>query len=248
MHEWIDVAASLRPARSASTSRGRRCVALSAIVLTGLMAVSGAAAETERIVGRAKVIDGDSLRVDDATVRLFGVDAPEYQQTCADARGQPYGCGRAAKRALAALIDGAVIRCEVRDVDRYKRFVAVCFLGRVDLNAALVAGGWALAYRQYSSDYVASETLARDRQAGLWAGTFEKPWAWRHAQDRREAHAQTPTPSCRIKGNINARGDRIYHVPGQRFYADTTITPAKGERYFCSEADARAAGWRPSAQ
>ena len=136
MHERIDVAASLRPARSASTSRGRRCLALSAIVLTGLMAVSGAAAETERIVGRAKVIDGDSLRVDDATVRLFGVDAPEYQQTCADARGQPYGCGRAAKRALAALIDGAVIRCEVRDLS-----IDLPIRPRRELLRSLASGG-----------------------------------------------------------------------------------------------------------
>ncbi|MFC6759221.1 hypothetical protein ACFQFQ_06480 [Sulfitobacter porphyrae] len=53
-------------------------------------------------------------------------------------------------------------------------------------------------------------------------------------------------PDCRIKGNINAAGDRIYHMPGQAFYDRTGIRPEQGERWFCSEAQARASGWRPA--
>ena len=56
-----------------------------------------------------------------------------------------------------------------------------------------------------------------------------------------------PLPGCAIKGNISiSGGERIYHVPGQRYYAETTISPQYGERWFCSEAEARAAGWRRS--
>ena len=59
------------------------------------------------------------------------------------------------------------------------------------------------------------------------------------------ALAQTPPPSnCRIKGNVSSRGERIYHPPGCRYYNSTIIDPARGERWFCSEAEAVAAGWR----
>jgi len=51
---------------------------------------------------------------------------------------------------------------------------------------------------------------------------------------------------CNIKGNINSSGERIYHVPGQEHYVRTQITLNKGERWFCSEAEALAAGWRPA--
>ena len=51
---------------------------------------------------------------------------------------------------------------------------------------------------------------------------------------------------CAIKGNIDMTGERIYHVPGGQWYDRTLIDPAKGERWFCSEEDAQAAGWRPA--
>jgi hypothetical protein len=78
------------------------------------------------------------------------------------------------------------------------------------------------------------------------------PWDWR-AQDR--AHQQAPVQtqtqqaeSCVIKGNISSKGERIYHVPGGQWYDETKISESKGERWFCSETEARAAGWRPSKQ
>ena len=55
--------------------------------------------------------------------------------------------------------------------------------------------------------------------------------------------------SCNIKGNISFNtGERIYHVPGQKYYAETIISPSKGERWFCSEKEALAAGWRKARQ
>jgi endonuclease YncB( thermonuclease family) len=213
-----------------------------------LVATEGMGATDLVLQGRAKVVDGDTLLVNETSVRLFGIDAPEFRQSCTNARGASYACGRAAKQALIDLIGGAVVRCRVQDIDRYQRHVAVCFRDSNDLNAALVRSGWALAYRQYGMDYVGPESSARDAKRGLWAGTFEAPWRWRHRQQRRDAAAAQPSPGCRIKGNINARGDRIYHLPGQRFYAATQINPANGERFFCTEADARAAGWRRSEQ
>lgn len=52
--------------------------------------------------------------------------------------------------------------------------------------------------------------------------------------------------SCDIKGNVSSSGERIYHTPGQKYYGDTVISALRGERMFCSEAEARAAGWRPA--
>jgi hypothetical protein len=56
--------------------------------------------------------------------------------------------------------------------------------------------------------------------------------------------AMGQSDGCVIKGNVNTRGERIYHVPGQRYYDETRISPSHGERWFCSEQEARAAGWR----
>lgn len=58
--------------------------------------------------------------------------------------------------------------------------------------------------------------------------------------------AAVPGSGCNIKGNVSVAGERIYHVPGQRYYHDTRISTWRGERWFCSEAEARRAGWRRS--
>jgi hypothetical protein len=59
--------------------------------------------------------------------------------------------------------------------------------------------------------------------------------------------AALPGSGCLIKGNIAFdTGERIYHVPGQEYYDATGVSLLRGERWFCSEADARRAGWRRS--
>jgi len=122
--------------------------------------------------------------------------------------------------------------------------IAVCSIDTVDINRWLVTEGLAVAFRRYSTDYVDAEAHARDHEAGIWAGTFEMPWDYR---ERRwaEVGSQAPDPNCPIKGNINKKGERIYHTPwGSRSYSRTKINTAKGERWFCDEAEAMAAGWR----
>ena len=193
------------------------------------------------IAGRASVIDGDTIEVHGQRVRLHGIDAPESGQTCDDADGQPYRCGQRAASALDDLIAGRPVSCEQRDVDRYGRIVAVCAAAGVDVAEAMVREGWALAYRQYSTDYVDEEAQAEAEGAGMWAGTFVAPWDFRHGTDGAAPAAQG---ECIIKGNISSSGERIYHVPGGQYYNRTKIDEGKGERWFCSEAEAVAAGWR----
>ncbi len=144
--------------------------------------LAGPAVDALEITGRATVTDGDTLRVGGARIRLHGIDAPESAQTCADARGRRYPCGRDATRALEGMAGGRSVRCAVRDTDRHRRAVAVCRLGGRDLNAWMVLNGHALAYRRYSRDYISLETEARAGRRGMWRGTFEAPWDWRRAR------------------------------------------------------------------
>ena len=194
----------------------------------------------------ARVIDGDTIDVGAVRVRLHGVDAPESRQSCL-AGERRWPCGEQATRALAGRIGGRTVSCEERDRDRYGRVVAVCHAAGEDLNAWMVRQGWALAYRKYSRAYVADESAAKAARRGIWRGRFVAPWDWRRGE--RLAVSQTmsaPTAGvgCRIKGNISRAGSRIYHVPGGAFYDRTRIDTASGERWFCTESDARAAGWR----
>lgn len=186
------------------------------------------------LVGQASIIDGDT---------------PESRQTC-DRGGKAWRCGQQAALALADKIRRRPIHCQERDRDRYRRIVAVCYLGGEDLNGWLVRQGWALDYRQYSKGrYAAEEAEARAAIRGVWAGTFQKPWEWRQDQastKKRATESESASTACRIKGNISSRGDRIYHLPSGQFYSQTRIDPSKGERWFCTEADAQAAGWRRS--
>lgn len=230
--------------RATSSARRRRAVrwSLYAVLAWAAASPSLAANAAETHSGVAAVADGDTLRIAGARIRLHGIDAPESAQTCrADGRAWP--CGRDAAQALRRRVAGRVVDCEERDRDRYGRIVAVCRVAGADVNAWLAGRGWALAYRRYSADYVAEEAAARAARRGIWRGDFVAPWDWRRGERLRNAAAGS-TAGCRIKGNVNRRGDRIYHVPGGASYGATRIDVSRGERWFCSEAEARAAGWR----
>lgn len=203
------------------------------------------------VSGTVTVSDGDTLRVGSVKVRLFGIDAPELAQACGD-----WACGRAAADRLAELAAAGSATCLPRDIDRYGRLVATCTVAGIDLGGQLVAEGLARAYVRYGDEYATAEAIARDAGAGLWRGEAEAPWDYRAdralervaVQRRPEAETSAGTGArgdCRIKGNLSSGGRRIYHLPGTRAYARTRIDTAKGERWFCDEAEARAAGFLP---
>jgi len=108
----------------------------------------------------------------------------------------------------------------------------------------MVEAGWALAYRKCAADYIDAEDGARAGGAGLWAGTFVAPWDYRAGAGR--ASEPAASGGCVIKGNISSSGERIYHAPGGQYDERTKIDEAKGERRFCTEEEAVAAGWRKS--
>lgn len=132
-------------------------------------------------LGVPRVVDGDTLRLGGEKVRLLGIDAPETNQTCS-LYGKDWLCGKDATNALRQHIGTNAVRCEGNQRDRYKRLIAICYLGNQDLNAWLVREGWAVAYRRYSKKYVAEESEAKTDNNGIWASDFLLPWEWRKAQ------------------------------------------------------------------
>ena len=132
------------------------------------------------ITGTVKVTDGDTIRIGDMRIRLWGIDAPERRQTCQGRNGDVYECGRDSAAVLTELTRGRQVECMERDRDRYGRIVAVCRAGAVELNAAMVRRGWAVGYKQFSKDHYSKEQAeAQHKGLGIWSGRFEMPWDWR---------------------------------------------------------------------
>jgi endonuclease YncB( thermonuclease family) len=124
-----------------------------------------------------EIVDGDSLRRQGQEIRLQGIDAPEYRQTCQGAQGVAYACGRAAREALTAIIDRRDVHCVSAETDRFERSVATCHVGDLDVAAEMVRQGWAVVIR--NSAYANAEREARRQKRGLWAGSFERPADYR---------------------------------------------------------------------
>ncbi len=204
-----------------------------------LFCTAAATATADPLTGVAEVIDGDTIRLEGKPVRLDGIDAPEARQECEEPDRRSYSCGNAATRFLADRIGEQQVTCEILGKDAYGRAIGACRTENVDLNAEMVRSGWALAFRRYSERYVREEQQAEAAGAGLWAGTFDPPWEWRAV-----IAAEAAPGDCVIKGNISRSGEFIYHMPFQQHYDRTQIDEDAGERWFCSQDEALAAGWR----
>jgi endonuclease YncB( thermonuclease family) len=136
-----------------------------AVLLIALL--SPVTAEAASISGKARVLDGNNLMIGPQRIRLFGIAAPEVEQSCT-LDGKVWACGADVATALHTQIGERVVTCEERGIDRDKRVVAICRIGALDLGDWMVRNGWALADRRSSMMYVSAEFAARNNRMGLW--------------------------------------------------------------------------------
>jgi endonuclease YncB( thermonuclease family) len=224
---------------------------------------------TPAYAASAVVHDGDTIQLGEITYRLDGIDAPELDQICIDDHADAWSCGIDARDQLAKLITGRNVRCDDLGVDKRskKRHVGVCTVEgeATSLNQQLARQGLAISVEPALKVHIKDDAAAAkaDRR-GLWKGCFIAPAEFRigkkdgaliggscRADRDKEIRAVlfpedlAQPPACAIKGKFAARARvtgnlGIYHLQGCRSYAGLT----QPDRWFCSEDDAQAAGFR----
>jgi endonuclease YncB( thermonuclease family) len=196
------------------------------------------------IEGRASAVTGDALRIKGRILRLAGIDAPEYQQTCGGrGRERRWRCGTVARTALQELVRNRTVRCESSGHDAAGQDIASCRIGDKDVAAELVTRGHVFAQTGLLASYGRLEAVARSAGLGVWRGTSERPADYR-ARLWEEAKKSSPS-GCPIKGHVT-RGERVYVVPWAPAYARTRVRESRGGRWFCDEREAVTAGWKPT--
>ncbi|MDO9526584.1 MAG: thermonuclease family protein [Gemmobacter sp.] len=183
-----------------------------------------------------RIVDGDTLDLGEVRIRIDGIDAPEFGQNCG-----PWACGVAALERLSTLASSGEVTCASHSQDGYGRTIATCYVDGTDIGAEMVRSGHAWAFVKYSEKYSAHEAQARSAGVGIWL--YDSVPAWEYRAAKWTAAEQSAPQGCPIKGNISKSG-KIYHAPWSPWYQKTRVNEAKGEHWFCSEAEAVAAGWR----
>ena len=234
-----------------------------ALIVALLLAMVGPSLAAEIVV-----TDGDTFQVGRTIYRLDGIDAPEIDQTCIDKRGDVWPCGVMARDRLSAHIGNRGVRCEDRgsDPDHKLRRLGICSIENeaATLNEWLVREGWAIKFEPYAKGrFAAEEADARENRRGLWEGCFAEPrdmrgWNLNGArligggcqpghQNRTRGKLfrvdSAVPPGCPIKAKLALRAvgyEGIYHLPSCGSYRRLK----RVNRWFCSEEDALAAGFR----
>lgn len=191
-----------------------------------LVASTPFALANEIVRGTAAVVDGDTLEIGERQVRLLGIDAAEGAQELPIASGGTDFLGRGAAMMLRALITENTIRCELSDYRDVRGLpLARCFNGSVDLGAEMIASGMAWAVPDDPSPYREAAARAKAERKGFWRDT-----------------AREGSP-CTVKGVVDGTRKTLI-TPWSPWYRDVDVVEARGDRWFCSEAEAVAEGWR----
>ena len=141
--------------------------------------------ELPSFTSQVSVVKADTFRAQGYVVKLYGVAAPDLNQTCANRNGASYNCGQQAALWLQSWITNNPITCRVMSQNEDGNMVAACSLGQYDIGAALVNAGWAVADTREADIYVPYEQNAQNQGNGLWQGKFYKPWDWQAIQRRK---------------------------------------------------------------
>jgi endonuclease YncB( thermonuclease family) len=190
--------------------------------------------------GRGYAVGPDTVRVGGTTVRLAGIEAPESEQRCGSG-GNKWRCGAVAETVLSRLVNGRTVSCALSGSDAGGRALGQCSVGQKDVGAELVRQGYVFADGTFLGRYVGEEHEARAAKAGLWAGDVERPAAYRR-KVWEEASRRAPD-GCPIKGQVSG-ASRVYVLPWSPDYDRVRVQKTRGERWFCSEQEAEAAGFK----
>lgn len=190
--------------------------------------------------GRATAEGGDLLRINGKVVKLAGIEAPEPAQACLKESGRRWDCAPAARAALRKLVRGKMVSCELGEGISGAPLTAHCRAAGNDIAAALVQQGSVFAAE--GGPYLADEDTAKSLKRGVWQGTAERPSVWRN-KVWEEAKKSAPD-GCPIKGLMRKNGP-IYAMPWSKGYEERDLRNSKGDRWFCSEDEALAAGFKP---
>ena len=207
------------------------------------------AQEEQAAPGRGiRVIDGDTLQIDGHLVQLYGIDAPELGQLC-DRGGDLWECGRESALYLQMLVsfEGPPVECspwgeERADDGGSEVVVGVCQVGPKGVALTMVQNGYAVALPDSFPEYKEAEEQARQATLGIWRGDFVLPWQWREGKGAEE-RASDWVRRCTIKGVPGPAGEPVYYVPTDEAYPEVAVDPDGDGRMFCSDEEARAAGW-----
>jgi len=258
-HELCEKKMWSRAFLEASATSSMRCF----ILILGLLSAG------ESFAVGAVVKDGATLQLADVMYRLDGIDAPELDQMCIDDHADGWACGVEARDQLAKLIGDRPVRCEDLGLGTTtkKRHIGICTVEgeTTSLNELIVRQGFALNFEPYARGrFKEDETGAKDDRRGLWKGCFVAPQEFRRGRkdgallgascrpdkDREIRAVLFPDESampagCSIKGKFAVRARftgnvGVYHLQGCRSYPALT----KPDRWFCSEEDGQAAGFR----
>lgn len=200
--------------------------------------------QNRQIVKVTRVIDGDTVEIGGGQkVRYIGINTPET----VDPRTTVQCFGKEASNKNRELVEGKIVQLEkdISETDKYGRLLRYVYISNTFVNDYMVRNGYAYVSSyppdvKYQDLFNQAQNNARQNNRGLWGVC-------------KEGSDKTSSPTnynnkegCIIKGNISSSGEKIYHMPGQKYYDKTVIDETKGERWFCTENDATSAGWRKS--
>lgn len=208
---------------------------------TGSLPERSESSKPTDIRGRVRVVSADALRVGGSLVRLAGVEAPAEDQPCLKANGRRVKCAAAARSAVSAMLSGRTIACTVTREDNDGNVFAECNADGDNVNAEVVRSGYAFAANDsYFGSLSGEEATAKSAKAGLWEGEVDRPAAWR---DKSWDDAKRDAPDgCPIKGTVRS-ASKVYVLPWSPDYRRAKVRSDRGGRWFCSEDEARAAGF-----
>jgi endonuclease YncB( thermonuclease family) len=197
------------------------------------------------VEGRATVVAGDVIRIGNTNIRLSGIEAPDANQKCLGANKKAWACGEAARNAVGRIVKNKTVRCELSGTDETGQALGSCLTVNTgssqNLAAELVKEGAVFSAGGLFAGFGTLEAEAKAKKLGLWRGEAEKPSEYRAKVW--EAAAKAAPDGCPIKGQV-AGDAKTYVLPWSPEYNAVRVRATRGERWFCSEVEAQAAGWK----